>query len=246
MTEDTWLVLGASSPIARAIARRVAERGQRLLLAGRDREDLSRIAEDLAVRGAARVEVLAFDAADLESHAGFAARCAELAGGGALAVLVAFAVMPEQPDIDGDPSLVRRTIDTTFTGAASVLHHLVPQLERGGRVVVLGSVAGDRGRPRNYVYGAAKAGLHAYLQGLRGRLHRRGVPVTTVKLGFVDTPMTFGRRGTFLVASPDAAAAAVLRHADRGTDVCYVPAFWRPVMLAIRLVPERWFKRLDL
>ena len=244
--DETWLVLGASSPIARAIARRVAERGQDVLLAGRDREDLSRIAEDLAVRGAGRVEVLAFDAADLESHAGFAARCAALSAGRPLAVLVAFALMPEQPDIDGDPALVRRTIDTTFTGAASVLHHLAPQLERGGRVVVLGSVAGDRGRPRNYVYGSAKAGLHAYLQGLRARLHRCGVPVTTVKLGFVDTPMTFGRRGTFLVASPDAAAAAVLRHADRGTDVCYVPAFWRPLMLAVRLVPEGWFKRLDV
>jgi decaprenylphospho-beta-D-erythro-pentofuranosid-2-ulose 2-reductase len=245
MRDQTWLVLGASSPIARAVARRIAERGHAILLAGRDLDDLRMTAADLGLRGAARVEVLPFDAADLESHAGFAARCAELAAGGPLAVLVAFALMPEQDDIDADPSLVRRTIDATFTGAASVLHHLTPQLERGGRVVVLGSVAGDRGRPRNYVYGAAKAGLHVYLQGLRARLHRRGVPVTTVKLGFVDTAMTFGRPGTFLVASPEATAAAILRHAERGADVCYVPGFWRVVMLAIRLVPERLFKRLD-
>jgi decaprenylphospho-beta-D-erythro-pentofuranosid-2-ulose 2-reductase len=246
MNDEAWLVLGASSPIARAVARRVAERGQPVVLAGRDREDLARIAEDLSVRGAARVDLLDFDAADLESHAGFAARCEALVDGRPLAVLVAFALMPEQADIDAEPALVRRTIDATFTGAASVLHRLAPLLERGGRVVVLGSVAGDRGRPRNYVYGSAKAGLHAYLQGLRARLHRRGVPVTTVKLGFVDTAMTFGRRGVFLAISPEDAAAAVVRHAERGTDVCYVPAFWRLLMLAIRLVPERVFKRLDL
>jgi short-subunit dehydrogenase len=186
-------------------------------------------------------------ATDLGGHEAFAARCTERAGGAPLGVLVAFALMPEQDDIDAHPALVRQTIDSTFTGAASVLHWLAPTLEaRGGRVVVLGSVAGDRGRPRNYVYGSAKAGLHAYLQGLRARLHRCGVPVTTIKLGFVDTAMTFGRPGTFLVASPEAAAAAIVRHADRGADVRYVPAFWRPLMLAVRMIPERIFKTLDV
>jgi len=247
VSPETWLVLGASSPIARAVARRLAARGQAVVLAGRDLDDLRATAADLQVRGAARVDVLAFDADDLDSHAAFAARCGELAGTAPLAVLVAFALMPEQPDIDAEPALVRRTIDATFTGAASVLHWLAPRLETaGGRVVVLGSVAGDRGRPRNYVYGAAKAGLQAYLQGLRARLFRHGVPVTTIKLGFVDTAMTFGRPGTFLVAAPDAAAAAVVRHAERGTDVAYVPRFWRLVMLVIRLIPEAVFKRLDL
>jgi len=248
MTGETWLVLGASSPIARAVARRLAARGHALVLAGRDQGDLQATAADLAVRGAPRVEVLAFDAADTGAHAAFAARAAALAGAAPLSVLLAFALMPEQADIDADPALVRPTIDATFTGAASVLHWLAPRLETqgGGRVVVLGSVAGDRGRPSNYVYGSAKAGLQAYLQGLRARLHRGGVPVTTIKLGFVDTPMTFGRPRTFLVASPDAAAAAILRHAERGAEVCYVPAFWRAIMLAIRLIPERVFKRLAL
>jgi short-subunit dehydrogenase len=248
VTAETWLVLGASSPIARAVARRVAERGQAVVLAGRDLEDLRATAADLAIRGAPRVEVLPFDAANLDSHAAFAARCGQLAGTAPLAVLVAFAFMPEQSDVDANPMLVRRTVDATFTGAASVLHWLAPRLEAQarGRVVVLGSVAGDRGRPRNYVYGSAKAGLHAYLQGLRARLHRRGVPVTTIKLGFVDTAMTFGRPGTFLLASPEAAAAAIVRHTERGAEVRYVPSFWRPLMLAIRLIPERIFKRLDV
>lgn len=248
MIAETWLVLGASSPIARAVARHVAERGQRVVLAGRDLDDLRTTAADLTIRGAPGVDVLPFDAADLDAHAAFAARSAELAGASPLAVLVAFAFMPEQPDVDADPTLVRRTVDATFTGAASVLHWLAPRLEAQGRgrVVVLGSVAGDRGRPRNYVYGSAKAGLHAYLQGLRARLHRRGVPVTTIKLGFVDTGMTFGRPGTFLLASPESAAAAIVRHAERGADVRYVPPFWRPLMLGMRSIPERIFKRLDV
>jgi decaprenylphospho-beta-D-erythro-pentofuranosid-2-ulose 2-reductase len=248
VTEETWLVLGASSPIARAVARHVAERGRSVILAGRDLDDLRATAADLAIRGAPRVDVVPFDASDIGSHAAFAARCGELAGTAPLAVLVAFAFMPEQHDVDADPALVRRTVDATFTGAASVLHWLAPRLETqaGGRVVVLGSVAGDRGRPRNYVYGSAKAGLHAYLQGLRARLHRHRVPVTTIKLGFVDTGMTFGRPGTFLLASPESAAAAIVRHAERGADVRYVPSFWRPLMLGIRLIPERIFKRLDV
>lgn len=248
MMDETWLVLGASSPIARAVARHVAERGRSVILAGRDLADLRTTGADLAIRGAPRVDVLAFDATDLGSHAAFAARCGELAGTAPLAVLVAFAFMPEQPDVDADPTLIPRTIDATFTGVASVLHWLAPRLETQGRgrVVVLGSVAGDRGRPRNYVYGSAKAGVHAYLQGLRARLHRRRVPVTTIKLGFVDTAMTFGRPGTFLVASPESAAAAIVRHAERGADVRYVPSFWRPLMLGVRLIPERVFKRLDV
>jgi short-subunit dehydrogenase len=248
VTAGTWLILGGSSPIARAVARRVAEGGARVVLAGRDTDDLAATAADLTVRGAGDVAVVPFDAADLASHADVAARCDALAAPGPLGVLVAFALMPEQPDIDRDPALVQRTIDATFTGAASILHWLAPRLEAraAGRVVVLGSVAGDRGRPRNYVYGSAKAGLHAYVQGLRARLHRRGIAVTTVKLGFVDTAMTFGRPGTFLVMSPDDAAAAILRHATRRTDVCYVPGFWRALMLVIRMIPERIFKTLDV
>ncbi|HEX2114477.1 MAG TPA: SDR family NAD(P)-dependent oxidoreductase, partial [Alphaproteobacteria bacterium] len=108
------------------------------------------------------------------------------------------------------------------------------------------SVAGDRGRIKNYVYGSAKAGLSAYLQGLRARLFRSGVTVTTVKPGFVDTAMTFGLPGMFLVASPESVARACLAAARRGREEVYVPFFWWGIMTIIRNIPERIFKRLSI
>lgn len=249
MTRDCWLVLGASSTVARAFARLVAGEGAALLLAGRDLEDLERSAADLRARGATSVQVLAFDAADYGSHDAFVARCKAARGPDRrLNVFLAFGLMPDQAAIDADPSLVVDTIAANFTGAASVLQRLAPVLEeqRAGQVIVLTSVAGDRGRLKNYVYGAAKAGLNAYLQGLRARLFRSGVTVTTVKAGFLDTAMTFGLPGLFLVASPEACAAACKRHGTKGREVVYFPAFWLGIMTVIRAIPERIFKRLSI
>lgn len=247
MTQETWLVLGASSSISRAFALEVAARGCDLLLAGRDLEDLERNAADITVRHDVAANAVAFDATDFDTHEAFVTDCRAQIDG-VMNVFLAFAMMPHQTDIDADFSLARRTIETTYLGAVSVLARLVPHLEAqgGGRVVVLGSVAGDRGRPKNYVYGSAKAGLHAYLQGLRARLFRAGVTVTTIKPGFVDTAMSFGHPGTFLVASPQRFAAAALRAALRGREVCYVPWFWRIIMTLIKAVPEPLFKRLDI
>jgi len=120
------------------------------------------------------------------------------------------------------------------------------EAQRQGRVVALASVAGDRGRIKNYVYGSAKAGLATYLQGLRARLFRAGVSVTTVKPGFVDTAMTFGLPGMFLVADPADIARSCLKAAERGKDVIYAPFFWWAIMTIIRHIPERIFKRLGV
>jgi short-subunit dehydrogenase len=248
LNQDVWLILGASSAVARAFARAVAAEGGALLLAGRDLEDIERSAADLRARGA-RADVLPFDAADFAGHAAFAQRCAAARGdGGRLNVFLAFGAMPDQAAIDARPLLVVDTVTANFTGAASVLTHLAPILEAqgSGRVIALTSVAGDRGRLKNYVYGAAKAGLNAYLQGLRARLFRAGVSVTTVKAGFLDTAMTFGLPGMFLVASPEACAAACLRHAAKGREVVYFPVFWFGIMTIIRAIPERIFKRLSI
>jgi short-subunit dehydrogenase len=135
----------------------------------------------------------------------------------------------------------------TYTGAASLLLHLAPVLEAQGegRVVVIGSVAGDRGRLKNYVYGSAKAGLHAFAQGLRARLFRAGVQVTTVKPGFIDTAMTFGMRTGPLMASPEACARACLRLAASGREVAYYPPVWRLIMLIIKLIPEGVMKKMS-
>src|SRR5262249_17269596 len=115
-----------------------------------------------------------------------------------------------------------------------------------GAIVVLSSVAGDRGRPSNFVYGSAKAGLNAYLQGLRARLARAGVSVTTVKAGFMDTAMTYGMPGMFLVASPESAAAACLEAAAKRRDTLYFPRFWQLIMTIMKAIPEPRFKRLRL
>ena len=156
--------------------------------------------------------------------------------------------MPGQDDIDVKPDLVLDTVAATYAGVVSVLHRFAPSLEAqgAGHVVVLGSVAGDRGRIKNYVYGSAKAGVHAYLQGLRARLWRSGVSVTTVKPGFMDTAMTWGLPGMFLVASPQSCAAACLGWANKGVESRYFPSFWWGIMTIIKSIPERIFKRLSI
>ena len=242
----TWIILGASSAIGRAFARALARSGSRIILAGRDLEDLQATAADLHVASGAHAEVASFDAVDFASHAALAEAWGRTDG--PLNVILVFGLMPEQDAIDNDPKLACAAIDTTFTGAVSILHYLAPHLEkrRAGTVIGIGSVAGDRGRLKNYVYGAAKAGLHTYLAGLRNRLARFGVHVLTVKPGFVDTAMTWGLPGLFLVASPETIARKSLAAAAKGKNVCYVPGFWRLIMLVIKVIPEAIFKRLKI
>ena len=150
--------------------------------------------------------------------------------------------------LDRDPALALRAITVNYIGAVNLLQVAAPifEAQRRGRIVALGSVAGDRGRLKNYVYGSAKAGLSVYLQGLRARLYRSGVTVTTVKPGFVDTAMTFGLPGLFLVASPESVARACLKAAKAGREELYVPFFWWGIMTIIRNIPERLFKRLNI
>lgn len=164
-----------------------------------------------------------------------------------LNVLVAVGQMPDQEVINGDPALLARMLDATYTGPMALLQGVAPIFERqaGGRVVVIGSVAGDRGRRKNYLYGSAKAGLATYAEGLRARLFRSGATVTVVKPGFIDTAMTWGLPGLFLVSSPQSCAKAILKAAQKGRPVLYHPGFWRFVMLVIRHIPASVMKRLN-
>ena len=239
-----WLVLGASSSVARAFARLVAERGGDLILAGRDMRDIERIAADARIRGAIRVDVRAFDALDRAGHEAFIADLPRRA----MNVFLAFGTMLPQAEIDSDPALAQQVIAVNYLGAVSMLSRLAPRMAQEGKgaIVALSSVAGDRGRPSNYVYGSAKAGLNAYLQGLRAAYNAKGVTVTTVKPGFMDTSMTYGMGGMFLVASPEACARACLDCAAKGRDVVYFPRFWWLIMTIIKAIPERIFKRLRL
>jgi len=138
-----------------------------------------------------------------------------------------------------------------YTAPASVLSQAAALLEeqgQGGLLVALGSVAGDRGRPSNYTYGSAKAGLHAYMQGLRGRLASQGIRVLTIKPGPVDTPMTFGLGfpGGLLTADPESVARSILRAIERGGEVVYAPCFWAGIMAVLRAIPESVFKKMKL
>ena len=243
----TVLVAGATSAIARAVAAELARRGHALVLAARDAGEAEAVAADLRVRFGVAARAEAFDALDFASHAPFAARLVADEGDVLEGVVVALGWMGDRDASKHDTDEARRTIDVNLTAVVSLLTPLADHLEkrRAGFICVVSSVAGDRGRQSNYVYGAAKGGLSVYLQGLRNRLHPAGVRVVTVKPGFVDTRMTFGR-ARFLVASPDRVGKGIVRAIDRGADVVYLPGFWRPVMLAIRAVPERIFKRLKL
>lgn len=242
---STWLVLGATSPVSRAFALVAGEHGAGVVLAGRDTEALEATAADLKVRTGEPVHVLRLDAEEIAKHDKFVEDCLALRDG-TLNVFLAFGVMPDQEAIDSNFDLAFRTMNVNYVGAVSILSRLAPILEeqQGGRIIVLGSTAGDRGRLKNYVYGSSKAGLHTYLQGLRARLSRSGVSVTTVKPGFVDTSMTWGQSLKLPAANPQRLAQACWRLAEKGADVAYYPWFWKPIMTLIKLIPERVAKRV--
>jgi len=243
---ETWIILGGASSMARAFTRAVVARGDGVLLAGRDMDDLAATANDAGLRGAPVAEALRFDARDPATFAPIIERARDIEG--AISVAVSLGSMPPQSEIDANPGLVAGTIQDSFTGPAQFLQAIAPLMEeRGaGNVVGVGSVAGDRGRLGNYVYGSAKAGFHTYLAGLRNRLGRSGVHVVTVKPGFVDTAMTWDIEGMFLVAPPEKVAADILKAVRRKRNVIYTPFFWWGIMMIFRHIPEPVMKRLKV
>ncbi|KPP86836.1 MAG: putative short-chain dehydrogenase [Rhodobacteraceae bacterium HLUCCA08] len=246
MTHDTWIILGASSTLARDFARSVAQDGAALILCGRRIDDLEATAADAAARGAAQAQVMAFDARDPDGFQPILDAAARAPGTLNCAVFVGS--MPAQDAIDADPALVDGTIADNFTGPARFLTLLAPMLEarEGGAIVGVSSVAGDRGRLGNYVYGGAKAGFTAYLSGLRNRLGRKGVHVLTVKPGPVDTPMTFGLGKQPFMSTPGAVTADIRKALRKKRNVLYTRAIWRPVMMVIRAIPEPIFKKMSI
>ncbi len=243
---ETWIIIGATSTIARAFARKAAMRGDGLILAGRDLADLKATASDCLARGAPRAETFTFDVRKATSFEPILKRAAGIEGTISAAVFVGS--MPPQEDIDADPTLIEGTVIDSFTGPAQFLSALAPlvELRGGGTIVGVGSVAGDRGRLGNYVYGAAKAGFHTYLSGLRNRLGRSGVHVVTVKPGTVDTAMTWGMDALPLLSQPEKVAEDIFRAVDKKRNVIYTPAIWWPIMTIIRLIPEAIFKKLKI
>lgn len=239
------LTVGASSEIAKHILRRLAVSGSCLCLAARDAGRLSALADDLRARGAAAVETIQLDLTNADALEGVVAE-ASSALGGLDSVIVAAGLLPDQEQVEQDARLLRMTMEVNAVGAMALLNEAAALLERQGRgrLVAMGSVAGDRGRASNAAYGAAKGALEIYLSGLRQRLHKRGVQVLLVKPGFVDTPMTEAFAKGPLWAKPERVAADIVRAMETGRSVIYTPWYWRLIMLIVRYIPEPIFVRL--
>jgi decaprenylphospho-beta-D-erythro-pentofuranosid-2-ulose 2-reductase len=241
------LVIGAGSAIAEATARLFAERGAGLFLVGRKQAVLDSMCADLKIRGAASVGMHVMDANDLGGHEAMLA-AADQSLGGLDVVLIAHGTLSDQKKCEGSVELTMQELMTNGVSVVAILTRVASRFEerKAGTIVVISSVAGDRGRQSNYVYGSAKALVTAFTSGLRQRLYKAGVAVVTIKPGFVDTPMTAAFPKGPLWAKPGQIANGIVRAVDRPGTVLYLPAFWRLIMLIIRCIPESVFRRLTL
>lgn len=242
------LVVGATSAIATACARRWAAQKAEFFLVARDAVKLEQAAADLSSRGAAAVHTHALDLNQFEAHPGMLDGCQRALGGLDLA-LVAHGTLPDQRACEQDVDLALREFSTNGLSVIALLTLLANRFEeeRRGVIAVISSVAGDRGRPSNYLYGAAKGSVTVFCEGMRARMSKVGVHVLTIKPGFVDTPMTRGLPlPTLLAASPAKVADSICRAVERKSNSVYVPAFWAAIMLMIKSIPDPIFKRLNL
>lgn len=241
------LVLGATSGIAEAVCRRWAERGDRLFLVARNESKLAAVAADLRTRGAGFVDTAVADLDDTAIHAELLAHAINSLAGLDVAFL-ALGVLGDQAKAERSFSEAARILHTNFVAPVSLLTWLGNDCvqRHSGTIAVLSSVAGERGRKSNYVYGSSKAGLTAFVDGLRNRIDREGVRVMTIKPGPVKTSMTADMKGSEKFADVEVVAATLVKAIDQGRDVVYVPGIWRVIMAVIRAVPEPLFKKLNL
>jgi short-subunit dehydrogenase len=241
------LIVGATSAIAEATARVFAQKGAAFFLAARGAERVRAIADDLRIRGAGQVEVKVFDARDAASYRQLVDESAN-ALGGLDAALIAHGTLSNQRECEASAESLYQEFQVNALSVMGLCTHLANYFEAQGSgvIAVISSVAGDRGRGSNYVYGSSKAAVTAFTSGLRQRLHAKGVSVVTIKPGFVDTPMTAAFKKSMIWASPAAVAAAIVRAMARRTPVLYVPWFWRPIMWIVCAIPERVFRKLQL
>lgn len=241
-------IVGATSQVARAVAKRFAAKGATLHLAARDEAEAERIGRDLSIRYE-RVSVSwsQFEAAKPSPHSDLLDSASSKMGRIDILV-VAIGMMGNQAKAEQDCFHLEEIIRVNFTAVAKLLMRTAHYLEakESGMIVAISSVAGDRGRGNNYAYGSAKAGLSSFLSGLRSRLFDSGVEVLNVKPGPIDTKMTFGMDDPPpLMADPENVAGDIVRAIEQRKDVCYTPSIWRYIMTVIRLIPTSIFKRLN-
>lgn len=242
------LIIGATSAIATACARLWASEGSEFFLVARNGARLEVTAADLRGRGASAVSLHEMDATDVPAHSNMLQHCLEVLGQIDIA-LVAHGTLPDQKACENDVALTLSEFANNGLSVIALLTRLANQFEaqRCGSLAIISSVAADRGRPSNYVYGSAKAAVSTFCEGLQARLFKVGVHVTTIKPGFVATPMTAGLAlpGP-LLAQPGQVAERIVSGIARRVPVLYTPAFWALIMWVIRAIPQPLFKRLNL
>ena len=242
---DSVLILGASSDMADAIARQFAKNKYALILAGRNTAELERLKNDYTIRYSIPVSLFAFDAGDFQSHEVFFKSLPSVP----TVTVCVFGYLGTHDEAITKWAESKRIIDTNYTGAVSILNIIADAYEMQGQGSIIGisSVAGERGRQSNYIYGSAKAGFTAYLSGLRNRLFSHGVHVMTVKPGFVNTRMTEGLPlPKPLTAEPAQVGKAVYDAYKKKKNTLYVLWMWQWIMLIIKFIPEPIFKKMKL
>jgi short-subunit dehydrogenase len=241
------LILGATSGIAEATCRIWASQGASLFLVARNSDKLAAVAADLRARGASFVDTAVADLDDTDHHPALLAHAVNSLGGLDVAYL-AHGVLGDQSQAEQDFNTAAHILHTNLMAPVSLITWLANFFvqRRSGTIAVLSSVAGDRGRKSNYVYGSSKAGLSAFLAGLRNRVDREGVTILTIKPGPTKTAMTSGMKGSEKFADVNAVARSIVAAVDKRSDNLYVPFQWQPIMFVIRHIPERIFKKLNL
>jgi len=252
------LIIGSTSGIAGALAHQYARNNHPLLLAARDAQELEIQASDLRVRYNATVLTLQYDAApdgkvDRDNDQQFWKKCLEICAQEIYGIILCHGIMPAQNELIANFNLLRQMVEINYLSyislleiAAAYFENGAPTTSRRGFLAATGSVAGDRGRAANHLYGSTKAGVDIYLQGLRQRLFRQHVSVTTIKPGPIDTSMTFGMEKLPLLVSPQHAARDIYRGIRRGQDIVYTPLPWRIILPIVKLIPEIIWKRMDM
>jgi decaprenylphospho-beta-D-erythro-pentofuranosid-2-ulose 2-reductase len=240
-------IIGATSSLAHETAKCFAKNGAELFLVARNAEKLQAVADDLKVRGAPRVETYVLDLSDLERHEEMLDTAVQTLQG-LDRLLIAHGTLGDQRKCELSVTETLKELNTNMLSVISLLTLSANYFEqqKRGCIAVISSVAGDRGRGSNYVYGTAKGALTVFLQGLRNRLSKSHVSVVTIKPGTVDTPMTAAFKKGLLFANPRGVGEGIYRAMQGGKDVVYLPGYWRPIMFVIKSIPERVFKRLSL
>ncbi|OQY49180.1 MAG: short-chain dehydrogenase [Anaerolineaceae bacterium 4572_78] len=241
------LIIGATSAIAQATATYFAADGNMFFLVARNQDRLQIVTDDLKARGANQVSFTAMDVNEFDRHEPVIQEATESMHGLNM-VLIAHGTLGDQKVGEKDYHVAEEELKTNLLSTISLCTILANQFEsqRHGTLAVITSVAGDRGRQSNYIYGTAQGAKSIFLQGLRNRLSHAGVQVLTIKPGFIDTPMTAHLKKGLLFVKPEVAGKAIYHAIIKNKDIAYVPSFWWFIMTVIKLIPEGIFKRLRL